>query len=219
MQRTIAIGEYYHIYNRGNDKKLIFLDERDRARFLFLVLHFQSNLKFTNIGRQVSYFVKRRRFNISSEIEEIVKKRTVELVSFTFMPNHFHFIVHQLKDNGIADYLSRIQNAQTKYFNTKYRRTGHLFQGPYKSVHIKSNNQLLHLSAYIHKNQRELTGWKNKEHFYPWSSYQDYLQNRWGKLLKPDIVLKQFNIPEDYKNFIKNSSAKEYLPDGLLIDC
>ncbi len=153
------------------------------------------------------------------DIEEIVRKRTVELISFTLMPNHFHLLIHQLKDNGIANYLSRIQNAQTKYFNTKYKRTGHLFQGSYKSVHIKSNNQLLYLSAYMHKNQRELMGWKNKEHLYPWSSYQDYLQNRWGELLKPGIILEQFNNPKDYKNFIKKSNAKEQLLDGLLIDC
>lgn len=218
MYRDIAIDEYYHIYNRGNNKKDIFIEERDWIRFLFLVLHLQSPLKFGHIGREVSHFGKHRVFATREVVPEILKNRTVELTTFVFMPNHFHLTMTELKEGGLSEYMQRIQDAYTKYFNIKYKTIGHLLQGPYKAVHIKNNNQLLHLSAYIHRNSRELTGWKNKEHLYPWSSYQDYLQNRWGELLKPGIVLEQFDTPEDYKNFIKTSSAKEKLPDNLLID-
>lgn len=211
----IAIDEYYHIYNRGNDKQALFLDERDGIRFLFLILHFQSPLTFGHISRYVSYFVRHRWFNI--EPDAISQKRFVELISFSIMPNHFHLIVRETKEGGMAEYLGRIQNAQTKYFNTKYKRTGHLFQGPYQAVHIEDNNQLLHLSAYIHKNATELTSWKNKEHLYPWSSYQDYLQNRWGELLRPDVILKQFDNSKEYQKFVKSSSAKEKLYHDHLV--
>ena len=79
------------------------------------------------------------------------------------MPNHFHLIIVAIKDNGVSEYMRRIQDAYTKYYNAKYERTGHLLQGPYKAVNIKNNNQLLYLSTYIHRNPREISEWKNKE--------------------------------------------------------
>src|SRR3989344_9566821 len=89
------------------------------------------------------------------------------------MPNHFHLIVRGLEIGGIARYMQRVLCAYTKYFNTKYEKTGHLSQGPYKAVHIEDDRQLLYLSSYIHKNPKELNGWKNREQFYPWSSYRN----------------------------------------------
>jgi len=205
---NIAPGEHYHIFNRGNNKQLIFLDNKDYVRFLFLILYFQSPVVFQNLSRHISYFVQNRAFNISAK--EVVKKRYVELVNFTLMPNHFHLSVHQLEENGIAQYMQRILCAYTKYFNKKYNKNGHLFQGPYKATHIKSNKQLLYLSTYIHRNPRELAGWKNKEQSYVWSSYQDYVkENRWGKLLWPDMVLGQFSSKKEYNDFVKTSPAKE----------
>ena len=135
------------------------------------------------------------------------------------MPNHFHLIVYELKEGGIAQYMQRVLCAYTKYFNAKYKKTGHLFQGPYKAVNVERNDQLLYLSTYIHRNPRELLKWKNKEQLYPWSSYQDFIkENRWEELLKQDIILKQFPNKEDYDEFVKSSPAKEKLNDNLLID-
>jgi len=211
---SIEVGEYYHILNRGNYKQPIFKDERDWARFLFLILHLQSPTNFPQINRVVSSFVKSSAFdNISAErVNEILDKRYVELVGFALMPNHFHLIVHEKEEGGIATYMHRILTSTTKYFNIKYRSTGHLFQGPYKAVHVTDNDQLLYLSAYVHRNPRELNGWKNKEHEYVWSSYQDYIgENRWSELLKTDIVLDQFKNKNEYKNFIETSAAKELL--------
>jgi putative transposase len=222
-KEIIAPGEHYHIFNRGNNKQDIFLDNRDRARFLFLLIYLQSPIVFQNIGRQVTYFVKNRAFNISDEeILEILKEKYVELINFALMPNHFHITVHELKEGGIAQYMQRVLCAFTKYFNTRYEKTGHLFQGPYKAVRIEDNDQLLYLSTYIHRNPRELKKWKNKEHEYEWSSYSDYLkENRWGQLLNTDIITEQFSEKEPYENFAKNSTAKqlqEYIDNDLLLD-
>ncbi|MDP3935341.1 MAG: transposase [Candidatus Giovannonibacteria bacterium] len=138
-----------------------------------------------------------------------MQEKYVELVNFAMMPNHFHLTVREFKEGGIAQYMQRVLCAYTKYFNAKYQKSGHLFQGPYKAVHIEDNEQLLHLSAYIHRNPRELSEWKNKEHIYPWSSYQDYVnENRWGKLLTQDILLGQFADKKEYENFLKSSPAK-----------
>jgi len=207
----IIEGEYYHIFNRGNNKQNIFSDNRDWIRFLFLVLYFQSPVSFENISRPVSYFVKHRVFNINNQItEKLIANRYAELACFAFLPNHFHLIIRENKENGISQYMQRILNAYTKYFNTKYEKAGHLFQGPFKAVHVESNEQLLHLSAYIHRNPRETKEWKNNEHFYPFSSYQDYFQkNRWGKLLENRIIMDQFSSGEDYKKFTDKSGTKK----------
>ena len=204
----IAPGEYYHIFNRGMDKQTIFFDTRDWSRFLFLIIYFQSPITFQNINRLAKDFVQHRVLN-KVEVEKIIKSRYIELVSFCIMPNHFHLIVKEEVEGGIAKYMQRILNGYTKYINTKYQKSGHLFQGPYKAVHIEENKQLLYLSTYIHRNPRELRDWKNKEENYQWSSYQDYVsQNRWGKLLTPDIVTEQFKNKEEYKEFTQTSTAK-----------
>lgn len=205
-------GEYYHIYNRGNNKQPIFRDEKDWARLLFLVIYFQSRLTFYNLGRQVTHFVRHSVFNISDEItKEIIKNRSVELINFTLMPNHFHLIIHELKERGTSQCMQRILNAYTKYFNAKHKTSGHLFQGPFQVVHIENDNQLLYLSAYIHRNPREIKEWTNKEHLFPYSSYQDCInKNRWGELLRTDIVMGQFSSEEKYRSFVETSGAKEY---------
>ena len=214
----ITPGEYYHIYNRSVGKQPIFLDARDWARFLFLIIHLQSPVVFYNIGRYVTTYVKYSVFNIGEEeMKKLLKTRYVELISFICMPNHFHLIVREKEGGGIARYLQRVQEAYSKYFNVKYKKSGHLFQGPYQAVHIKDNRQLLHLSAYLHRNSRRLDQWKGREHLYLWSSYQDYLRNRWGDLLRPQVILEQFKNSREYKRFIQSSRVKEFLDEAHLI--
>ena len=206
----IAPGEYYHVLNRGVNKQTIFHDANDYTRFLFLILYFQSPITFANIIRCVQYFVQHSVLNIEAgDLKEIIKKRTVELVSFCFMPNHFHLIIKEVDEGGIAAYMQRVLNSYTKYYNTKYEKSGHLFQGPYKAVHVGDDRQLLYLSTYVHRNPRELSKWKNREHQYPWSSYQDFVtENRWGELIQPDIVSGRFKQKSDYKEFVESSPAK-----------
>jgi len=208
---TISKGEYYHIYNRGYGKQLIFLNQKDLSRFLFLILYFQSPVNFPQVNRLTNLYDKNNNFEVEKEdTEEILSNRYIDLISYCFMPNHFHLILKEVKENGISQYMQRIQNSHTKYFNLKYERTGHLFQGPFKIVHIEDNEQLLHLSAYIHRNPREISQWRNKEDFYEWSSYQDYIhKNRWGEILKTDIILDQFDNTKEYRNFTDSSSTKE----------
>ncbi|OGZ41601.1 MAG: hypothetical protein A3C80_00145 [Candidatus Ryanbacteria bacterium RIFCSPHIGHO2_02_FULL_45_43] len=213
-------GEYYHVYSRGNDKCTIFRSHYDYARFLFLILYFQSPFSVYNVGNAAAYFIKHQVFNIrGSRKEQLFKNRLVSLVNFTQMPNHFHLTLLERVKNGISSYMQRVLNAYAKYFNTRYERSGHLFEAPFQAVHIEDNEQLLYLSAYVHRNQREIKKWKNREHLYPWSSYQDYIrENRWGELIEPGIVLKQFSSKSEYKDFVETSGAKDKLPDDVFID-
>ncbi len=212
MRSTIfAPGEFYHVCNRSHDRKAIFLDQKDYARFLFLLLYFQSPTSFTNISRIVSYFVQHRVFNIEEKIfDEVLKGRFVKLLGFTIMPNHFHVALQEIRDGGTSRYMQKVLNAYGKYFNTKYKKTGHIFTGPFRAVHVESNEQLLHLSCYIHKNVSELSEWKKRESKYPWSSYQDFTEeNRWGELLVTAPVSDQFKSNAEYSEFLRTSTAKE----------
>jgi putative transposase len=134
----------------------------------------------------------------------------VEIVAYCLMPNHFHLVLKEEQEGGVSKYMSRIQNSYTKYVNTKYDRSGHLFEGPYKSVHVQSDDQLIYLSAYVHKNPIDIHDWRENLNQYPWSSFQDYIyENRWGKLLNNDIVMHQFDNGKDYEEYVKNCPAKE----------
>ncbi|MCX6786511.1 MAG: transposase [Candidatus Kaiserbacteria bacterium] len=206
----ISIGEYYHVYNRGTQKKIIFHDTSDYSRFLFLILFFQSDIVFDQISRRVRRFVQHRVFDIGAEdVTKIIKNRYVELTAFCLMPNHFHLILKETQENGIARYMQRVLNGYTKYYNTRYRVSGHLFQGPYRAIHIEDDDQLLYLSTYIHRNVRGLQQWKSNEQKYEWSSYQDYIdKSRWDKLLSTEVVLGQFKTASEYEMFVRTSIAK-----------
>jgi len=208
-------NEYYHVFGRGINKEKIFLDDRDKARFIFLITHFQSPIKICNIFWYTESFLKRGSFSTKeNKIDEILKKRNIELVAFALMPNHFHILVRNLEDSILSVYMHRILTAYGKYFNAKYRKKGHVFESPFKAVHTKNNTQLLHLSAYIHKNPKEIKSWEKNYDKYPYSSYQDYIGlNRWGNFLSTEIVLKQFKDQAKYRDFVTTSTAKENL-DG-----
>lgn len=208
----IAEGEYYHICNRGVGKKLLFRDKSDWVRFLFLILYFQSPVVFENIGRFTKKYARNASFEIDKiTVNKILKDRYVTLNSFCLMPNHFHILVHETVEGGIAKYMHRVLNSYAKYYNTKYDISGHLFEGPYRCIHMEDNVQLLHVSAYIHKNAKELKEWRAGYWKYPWGSLNDTLaENRWPEILNTEIIVGQFEKSSEYKEFVKTSSAKEF---------
>lgn len=215
FRENLAPGEYYHIFNRGVGKQIIFHETSDYSRFLFLVLYFQSALKIEHVGRMVEGFSNSLGQQLGQHpvlaklANDVVKGRNVELVSFCLMPNHFHLVLKEVEERGISTYMQRILNAYGKYYNTKYQKSGHVFQGPYRSVLVQDDRHIQHLSAYIHRNPREISKWFNKEDLYRWSSYQDFIkENRWGELLVPDVVLGKFKDKKSYHRFVETSPAK-----------
>jgi putative transposase len=206
-----APGEYYHLCVRGNNKQEIFRTDDDRYRMLFLITHLQSPITIPKIKRITDSFRESGKWDIEPySSDEIVADRYIALHAFAFMTNHLHIAVREEEEGGITRYMQRVLNAYAKYFNTKYETVGHLFQGPYRAVHIEDNEQLLYLSTYIHRNPRELPGIAGMEDRYAWSSYQDYLgKNRFGELLDRSLVLDQFDDVQDYRAFVDDSVAKE----------
>ncbi|KKW43584.1 MAG: hypothetical protein UY97_C0003G0042 [Parcubacteria group bacterium GW2011_GWB1_57_6] len=214
---TFAPGEHYHLCVRGNNKQDIFRNDTDRTRLLFLITHLQSPESIPNISRAIQEYKVDKMWDTTTDlVSQIIGTRYVALEAFAFMTNHLHLAVCEIEEKGIVRYMQRVLNAYAKYSNTKYGTVGHLFQGPYRAVHIEDNEQLLYLSTYIHRNPRELPRVAGNEHQYEWSSYCDYLgQNRFGKLLDPSLVLDQFDTVNDYRTFVETSIAKD---DSYLFD-
>jgi REP element-mobilizing transposase RayT len=213
---SLGGGEYYHIYNRGVEKRRLFLDDNDHIRFLTLLLFLQGRETFPQIGRLAST-VKHLMFDrkeLDPDAIALVKgARMVEVVCFILMENHFHILLRDIgdgNDGNIPKFMQRLGNAYAKYFNTKYGRTGHLFENRYNAIHVDSNEYLNYLSAYIHLNISENQKWGGKEEKYPWSSFQDIaIHNRFDDLLLPAILLEQFPNENEYKMFVKNTPIKK----------
>jgi hypothetical protein len=169
-----------------------------------LILFLQSSTQnFDHLSRLAGEFSNRGTFPVPPETtEEIILHREVRLIAFCLRRNHFHLIVQEVTDGGIAKYLQRLGNSHTKYVNIKHGTGGHLFQSRYQAVHITDNEQLLYTSAYLHKHEPRLN--------FPWSSYQDYVRkNRWPDLLDPSVILDQFSDGKDYETWLPSTVAKE----------
>ncbi len=206
----ILADNYYHVYNRGNLKQLLFHDKADHARFLFLLLHLQSPVVLSQTCRYIKKYLKSGKFDVSEDyIKQIKQEKFVEIINFCIMPNHFHITVRSLTEDGISKYMHRVSSAYAKYFNARYEKTGHVFQGTYKARLVLDDRQLTYLSAYIHRNPHEIKVWEGRSEEYPWSSYQDYQINRWDGLLQPRVITETFRSFQDYHHFVVNSGAKE----------
>lgn len=201
-----ANEEYYHIFNRGVDKRAIFQNKRDYERFLI-------SMELLNDKRGGLMLLWRdfKKLNPRAKLLDFSKKigfskreRLVELNAYCLNHNHKHFIIKQLVENGIQTYMHKISTSHTNYFNTKYERSGSLFQGPFKAVHIGSNEQFLYLSAYVNKNHF-IHGYKEGD-TWEYSSLYDYLGKRNETLCNLRPILDQFKDAEEYKEFMENNA-------------
>lgn len=189
----LVSGEYYHIYNRGNEKRKIFTKAWDYKRFQKTFYYYQ----FNSLRQSFSKFTKADLGLFKPDSE----KRIVEVVCYCLMPNHFHFLMRQLQENGISKFVGQLSNSYTKYFNTKYKRIGSLFQGTFKAVHINTDEQLLHVSRYIHLNP-VVSGIVKKPESYRWSSYLEYIRNK-PFYSSPQEILNFFSSPKKYQEFVE----------------
>lgn len=188
-------GEYYHVYNRGVDKRTIFNDEQDVTRFL------QSMLEF-NVEKPIGSIYE------NSFLKQDVSQKSNPLVSFTaycLNPNHFHLILTPLLERGLESFMQRLGTGYTLYFNNKNKRSGALFQGNFKASHIDSNEYLLHVSAYVNLNDKthQLGGEASKLVRSSWNEYLE-LKLQKGAICQKEIVLEQFKKSE-YKKFALSS--------------
>lgn len=183
-------GHFYHIYNRGSEKRSIFESRRDYQRFLKTVQYYQ----FLGPKPKFSHFSQFQTFKPDSA------KKIVDIVCYCLMPNHFHLLLKQSVDSGITEFVSKSSNSYTKYYNTKYKRIGPLLQGEFKSVLVENDEQLVHLSRYIHLNPLVSLMVKDLKD-YEWSSYREYLDLTDGFCSKQE-VLGFFKNSLQYERFV-----------------
>ncbi len=210
----LVSGEYFHVYNRGNSKQVIFLDDEDRERFIKLLylLNSKKNINFRN--DIVETKIDAWDFNKGENI--------VSVGAWVLMPNHFHLYItspspglggpNENKDEKefpVVLYIRKLCVSYSMYFNKKYKRTGSLFEGRFKAVHIKDDIQAKYLFSYIHLNPIKLidklwkeNGIKDKEGAlkfldkYKWGSYLDYK----GIKRKENKILNREFFPDYFKN-------------------
>lgn len=172
-ETPLISGQYYHVYNRGNNRQDIFLD---RANYVFFLKRLRKYL----IG--------------------LAADPWVTIVAYCLMPNHFHLLV-QLHDELFSRRMQRHSISYTKAINKRYHRIGALYQGQFQAIHIDSNDYLLHLSRYIHLNPVTAHLVRRPEDW-EFSSYREYMGLRHGTLVDPGIVLGQFRTTEEYRQFV-----------------
>ncbi len=197
-----ATNEIYHAYNRGVEKRPIFLNRRDYARFIDVINYY----RFANCPIKFSYFkllAREERENILKKLEE-ESKRLVDIFAFCLMPNHFHFLLKQLTDKGISKFMAKITSAFSHYFNISHDRSGHLFQGNFGAKRIEDDEQYMHVSRYIHLNPviSYLIEIKNLAS-YEYSSYPEYIGKSSG-FTNIKEVLSYFKNPGGYKKFVED---------------
>ena len=199
MSRNIIFSplEYYHCYNRGTEKRKIFMDQKDYQRFIHLLFVCNS----VNTIHLSDY--KEKSF---AEIFEIDRdKNFVDIGAYCLMPNHFHLLLKEKEDGNISLFMQKLMTAYTMYFNKKYERTGSLFESRFRAQHIDEDNYLKYIFSYIHLNPLKLldTNWKEKGfknktevkkflNKYVYSSYIDYA----NKERAQKIILNNESFPE-----------------------
>ncbi len=217
MERKVKFltGEFYHIYNRGVEKRIVFQNSSDYKRFLALLYISNSN-KQLHISNDIWY----KKSNLDKIFEKDRGEPLVAIGAYCLMPNHFHLLLTPLTEGGISKFMLKLQTGYSMYFNIKNERVGALFQGVFKSQHIDEDRYLRYLYAYIHLNPVKLKNveWKTKsknflkqlEKFiaeYPYSSLQEYLSESY-KIIDPEP------FPMDKNNICDYSLTVEDFSEG-----
>lgn len=212
---------YFHIFNRGLDKRIIFPSDSYRHRFLQTII-----LSRLTKAPKVTVFLKQEKLGLTPSEEEMEEKwgpPLVDTLAHVLMPNHFHFVLKELADNGVAKFMQRLGIAYTRYFNIRQEREGALFSATYKQVRIETDEQLVHVSRYVHINPHVSSYTKvslQDLRKYSWSSLPNYLKAKRDLICQPEEVLQFFSSPRDYWNFISEGlgDSLERFSQELFID-
>lgn len=210
MTRSLSFApdEFYHVYNRGTEKRNIFSSRADYDRFLAL-LYLCNQTSAVHLQFQ------------GRTLKELSEKREgepiIEIAVYCLMPNHFHLLVRELQEGGLSKFMQKLMTGYTMYFNKKNERSGSLFQGKFKATHVDDDCYLKYLIAYIHLNPIKLIEPKWKEtgitdkmraeqylETYAPSSYLDYLgkERPEGMVLTREALPEYFSSEADFKSFV-----------------
>lgn len=196
----LVTDEVYHVYNRGINKQPTFNTKKEYQRAMLATRFYRVSTPPIRLSKFLEQEKERQ-----TEILELMDQaeNLVQIICFCLMPNHFHFLLKQQKDGGISKFLGNFQNSYTRYFNTRNGRDGSLFLDQFKAKRIETDEQLIHVSRYIHLNPyagfviKTLGDLEN----YPWSSYPNYLSGN-DEFIEPGFVLEMFKGVDKYRRFV-----------------
>ena len=193
--RTIGFGEFYHVYNRGVEKRNIFLDHEDFSMFCHHLYALNHEDSITNLPRQ-------RDLKFS-------RKPIVKIHGFCLMNNHYHLLLEEILEGGISKFMQKLGTGYTMYFNKKYERSGALFQGKYKFKHVIADSHFDYILDYIHLNPHDEgpTFVIKKLLKYRWSSLPVYLNiaKNFSSIVSVEFFLDYFNGVQEYRNHLEKS--------------
>lgn len=196
----IVPGEIYHVFNRSIAKQPIFTNQRDYQRAIDVFSYYsyrKPQLRFSHYNRLSSD--EKKKF-----LEELqTTPKMLEILAYCIMPNHIHFLLKGIGENSVQIFMGNFQHSYSKYFNVKYERTGSLFQSRFKAVRIETDEQLIHVSRYIHLNPTSSFLIKVESlPTYNWSSFKDYIDNKPNGIVQKSTILNLLGNSEKYKNFV-----------------
>jgi putative transposase len=191
MKRVFENNKYYHIYNRGVDKRVVFKSKIDYFHFFELMINVNQEESIGSI-----YKIKQN----DGKNTKVKTENLVEIISYSLLPNHYHLLLKQVKDNGISKFMHKVGTGHTNHFNMKEKRSGSLFQGPFKSIYVDNEDYLDYLSAYINGNS-EIHG-ISKAVDYAYSGYKYFLEGK--KVFSYDKLFSSFNDVEEYKKYVSD---------------
>jgi len=149
-----------------------------------------------------------------NKIKKYAHSNKIDIIAYCLMPNHYHFLLYQKSEKPISDFMQLLLNSNSKAINSKYHRSGTLFEGPFKSIHIEKEEYLIHLCRYIHRNPidcfkplvQNISNWA-------YSNYPDWISERNGTLVNREFVESYFAEPVDYKKFVL-----DYIPNKKILN-
>lgn len=215
--KTYVSDSYYHIYNRGVEKRIIYQDNEDYAVFLSCLKLYLTPPK--PIDRRFTITLQGPSPTDSVQIYAPCRQPNnhstqIELIAYCLMPNHFHLCIKQVDHRAMDHFMRSLATKYAMYFNKKYERVGSLFQGRYKAVLVETEEQFTYLTKYIHRNPLDLTSYKDRPRQlsnYSFSSYPNYLGLRHQIWINPDNILTYFSSlsqHNSYKNFVEETPSE-----------
>ncbi len=216
-REIITSGGIYHVLARGVDKRQIFMDDVDHLRFIRNLFYF-NNAEFNWMSTRSAQFVASGTHRVPDATKNEVRHPDVDLLAFCLMPNHYHLLIKPKSDSGLQNFIKRVNQGYSQYFNGRQKRSGALFESRYKIVPIVNEAHFAHIPYYIHLNPLDLVdhGWREGElgdlnkateflDSYRWSSHLDYSGVRnFPSVTSREFLLDYFGDPDKYKKSIRD---------------
>lgn len=216
-----TVGKIYHVFNRGVEKRDIFLNDSDRWRFLQGIYLFNDETSTSNLFFRLERDKGSANFKTIKEFiaeNQTERRPLVRIMADCLMPNHFHLILEEVKENGISSFMQRLGVGYTKYFNKKYDRVGSLFQGAFKAVLVENDLYLQYLLTYLNvvnpgqlvepdlkeKGAQDIESILKYAENYPWSTHQEYLGKRNSIIINKGILEGIFASAFNYEQFSRD---------------